>query len=80
MVKLRSRRSSCLVYHWTPKVRKKAQKLLNEGVRLALCGTKYANCEGMMEKLRWLNVDNEYQSKLILSLRRATYLTLIETQ
>ena len=59
------------IYLRTLKVRKKAQRLPNAAAQLALRKTRYANCEEMMEELKWLNMNNEYQSQLILSLRQS---------
>ena len=58
------------IYLRLPKVRTKVQKVLNSAARLALREDRYANCEKMMQKLDWLNLDNLYRQQLLCSLRR----------
>ena len=58
------------IYLRLPKVRTKVQKVLNSAARLALREDRYANCEKMMQKLEWLNLDNLYRQQLLCSLRR----------
>ena len=58
------------VYLRLPKVRTKIQKLINSAARVATRSSRYANCERMMQKLKWYNADNVYRSQLLASLRR----------
>ena len=58
------------IYLRTLKVRKKIQKLVNSAARVATRNNRYANCETMMNKLGWLNMNNFYQVQLLCSLRR----------
>ena len=58
------------IYLRLKKVRKKVQKILNSAARLALRENRYANCEKMMDKLKWLNMDNMYLLQVLCSFRR----------